>query len=326
MSTLMNYTFQSFNFRGKTKVRAFYDLISNIAAEEYSHIEAVSAAINVLLTGATTRANRNSPSKEANPVVDKAKNLMTSGTTDPAPLEKWLATDESRSVGWKGADGKGTGESVGHKEGARIVETAHVFGDEALFGWLQARLPPSPAPAMLLFDAPLLCPNLTGSRPVDRQTHTLFGRFHAGAHPANAARCGRPLRLAEAVVARLGFEIGWRAPRRARLAVEVFPHPAAVRWLGLERIVKYKRGPLAARRAEFARLQGLLREFLPRHFPELAASDARTETLAASWTKPHEDRLDAMLCALIGYQHWRDEGRSSEVIGDETAGFILLPK
>jgi hypothetical protein len=39
MLTLMNYTFQSFNFRGKEKYRPFYDLICNIAAEEYSHIE-----------------------------------------------------------------------------------------------------------------------------------------------------------------------------------------------------------------------------------------------------------------------------------------------
>ena len=59
MSTLMNYTFQSFNFRGKEQYRPFYDLICNIATEEYSHIEAVAAAINLLLTGATTRADRN---------------------------------------------------------------------------------------------------------------------------------------------------------------------------------------------------------------------------------------------------------------------------
>src|SRR4029079_5898766 len=61
MSTLMNYTFQSFNFRGREKYRPFYDLICNIAAEEYSHIEAVAYAINLLLTGATTRADRNKP-------------------------------------------------------------------------------------------------------------------------------------------------------------------------------------------------------------------------------------------------------------------------
>ncbi|MBB4154550.1 hypothetical protein GGQ80_002466 [Sphingomonas jinjuensis] len=40
----------------------------------------------------------------------------------PAELEKWLDTDDSRQVGWKGEDGKGSGESVGHHEGARIVE------------------------------------------------------------------------------------------------------------------------------------------------------------------------------------------------------------
>ena len=59
MSTLMNYTFQSFNFRGRAKLRPYYDLISNIAAEEYSHIELVSATINLLLSGTTKRADRN---------------------------------------------------------------------------------------------------------------------------------------------------------------------------------------------------------------------------------------------------------------------------
>jgi Mn-containing catalase len=53
MSTLMNYTFQSFNFRGRASARPFYDLIANIAAEEYGHIELVAATINTMLTGAT---------------------------------------------------------------------------------------------------------------------------------------------------------------------------------------------------------------------------------------------------------------------------------
>ena len=53
MSTLMNYTFQSFNFRGRQKARPFYDLIANIAAEEFGHIELVAATINSMLTGAS---------------------------------------------------------------------------------------------------------------------------------------------------------------------------------------------------------------------------------------------------------------------------------
>lgn len=55
MSTLMNYTLQSFNFRGRDKARPFYDVIASIAAEEYSHIELVSYTINLLLTGSTKR-------------------------------------------------------------------------------------------------------------------------------------------------------------------------------------------------------------------------------------------------------------------------------
>lgn len=40
----------------------------------------------------------------------------------PAALERWLETDDSKAVGWKGEDGHGSGESVGHKSGVRIVE------------------------------------------------------------------------------------------------------------------------------------------------------------------------------------------------------------
>ena len=49
MSTLMNYTMQSFNFRGRQQARPFYDLVANIAAEEMGHIELVANTINLLL-------------------------------------------------------------------------------------------------------------------------------------------------------------------------------------------------------------------------------------------------------------------------------------
>jgi len=39
----------------------------------------------------------------------------------PSKLDDWLATDESKRVGWKGSDNKGSGESVGHQSGRRIV-------------------------------------------------------------------------------------------------------------------------------------------------------------------------------------------------------------
>jgi Mn-containing catalase len=62
MSTLMNYTFQSFNFRNRQGARPFFDLIANIAAEEYGHVELVAATINTMLTDAdlgSAKSDRN---------------------------------------------------------------------------------------------------------------------------------------------------------------------------------------------------------------------------------------------------------------------------
>ena len=82
MSTLMNYTYQSFNFRGRNKLRPFYDLIASIAAEEFSHIETLSYTINLLLTGTTVRGK--DPSKTPLADATDARNtyhFIASGQT-----------------------------------------------------------------------------------------------------------------------------------------------------------------------------------------------------------------------------------------------------
>jgi Mn-containing catalase len=67
MSTFMNYTVQSFNFRSRQQARPFFDLISNIAAEEFGHIELVFSAINTMLTGAGEKGALPDPSTLLNP-------------------------------------------------------------------------------------------------------------------------------------------------------------------------------------------------------------------------------------------------------------------
>jgi Mn-containing catalase len=57
MSTLMNYFFQTINFRDRDNYRPFYELVANIAAEEWGHVELVASAINLLLTGTTKRGD-----------------------------------------------------------------------------------------------------------------------------------------------------------------------------------------------------------------------------------------------------------------------------
>jgi hypothetical protein len=70
MSTWLNYTFQSFNFRARQSARPFYDLLASIATEEFGHVELVSATINTMLTGASPtddgRAPGNAVFRDAN--------------------------------------------------------------------------------------------------------------------------------------------------------------------------------------------------------------------------------------------------------------------
>ena len=174
-------------------------------------------------------------------------------------------------------------------------------------------------------DAPIVCPNRTGTRPVDRLTHRMFHREHAACHPANLIRCPRPPRVAR-LLQRKGFRVGWETLAGGRWVAEVYPHPAMVRMFGLPRIIKYKKGSVAERRKEFQRLQGLMRKLMKRKFPGLTLNQETRNLLREKWSKPVEDRTDALFCALIGMWHWMHRGKRSEVIGDRKTGFILLPE
>jgi Mn-containing catalase len=58
LSTWLNYTFQSFNFRSRQGARPFYDLLCSIATEEFGHVELVAATINTMLTDPAAAGER----------------------------------------------------------------------------------------------------------------------------------------------------------------------------------------------------------------------------------------------------------------------------
>ncbi|MEI6341912.1 MAG: DUF429 domain-containing protein [Verrucomicrobiota bacterium] len=208
------------------------------------------------------------------------------------------------------------------RDGATWQGGGLVQGDDALMAWIRQRIPDGAA-VLAAVDAPLVCPNETGSRPVDRETHRWFGRQHAGCHPSNGRLCRRPLRIASLLRAG-GFDLGWDMACR-RQAAEVFPHPAMVRWFGLQHVLKYKRPPVARRRAEFLRCRQLLGSLLGREFAGLKAHAEVDALLGTPWSKPAEDRLDAFMCALMAWWHWRDGGARTQVLGDVETGFVLVP-
>jgi predicted RNase H-like nuclease len=210
------------------------------------------------------------------------------------------------------------------KKRARVLGFAYPRGDDELLECLQAKLNESRG-ALITIDGPIICPNKTGTRPVDRLTHRMFHREHAACHPANSTKCPRPPRVLRKLK-KIGFTPGWKISPGMKTTAEVYPHPAMVRLFKLPRIVKYKKGGVANRRREFRRLQFLLRELLRSEFAFLRLNAETQALLREPWSKPVEDRTDALFCALIGLWHMRYKGKRSEVIGDLTTGFILLPE
>ena len=208
--------------------------------------------------------------------------------------------------------------------GGRVVGFGYPQGDRELMK-LIGEASRNYQTVFVTVDAPIVCPNRTGTRPVDRLTHRMFHRQHAACHPANLMRCPRPPRVAR-LLQRKGFRVGWETGVGGRWVAEVYPHPAMVRLFGLPRIIKYKKGSVAERRKEFQRLQGLMGKLMKRKFPGLTLNQETRNLLKEKWSKPVEDRTDALFCALIGMWHWMHRGKRSEVIGDRKTGFILLPE
>ncbi len=186
--------------------------------------------------------------------------------------------------------------------------------------------------AMIAVDAPLLIHNATGTRLCDRLTHKYFGRYHAGCYPANL---GRP--FAERTV-RFGknLETRWfnhapslEAQKIGRYQIEVFPHPAMIHLFQLSRILKYKKGNLAEKKAELQKLQHYIQTILPNLTPALDLTDFLLLSLPLSLTgkqlKAIEDQLDSLICAYIGAYWWYWGTEKNWVLGDQETGYIVVP-
>jgi predicted RNase H-like nuclease len=190
--------------------------------------------------------------------------------------------------------------------------------------------------AVVALDAPLRVPNETGIRPCERELNADWARYHAGAHPANRrllAREGivRGEALVEMLVHQHRFAEATSIPRRSpdRLVCEIYPNPAQISLFGLDQIIKYKRGPITARRQELLRYQTLLRT-LRKAKPSLKKTKAllvRTDvaTLRGRQLKAYEDQLDALTCAYIAYYLWWHGPQRARTYGTLADGHMIVP-
>ncbi len=185
-------------------------------------------------------------------------------------------------------------------------------------------------------DAPLRVPDQHGTRPCERELNAEWRRFEAGTHPSNRTLVGhngtvRGEMLVEMLTQRYRFAEATTIPRRssARLVCEVYPHPAHVGLFGLEKTLKYKRGPVAARRLVLAHYQTLLRDLRKAKPPLKKTKDLLKQTAVAELRgralKSYEDTLDALTCAYVAYYLWWHGPSRARSYGTLTEGHIIVP-
>jgi len=115
MSTFMNYTYQSFNFRNRQGARPFYDLVASIAAEEFAHIELVSTAINTMLTGAAKKKAGKKGSLKGLSEVRNTQEFLAGGAA--------TMVQDSMGKPWSGDYVNATGDLIGDLTHNFFLET-----------------------------------------------------------------------------------------------------------------------------------------------------------------------------------------------------------
>ena len=223
-----------------------------------------------------------------------------------------------------------TGLAVVSAQGA-LVASGSVRTDAEIMDFLA---PYAAALATVAVDAPLIVANPTGQRPCEREIGAVFGRYGAGAHPANTSNPLFDPPRAATLADRLGWSIDPAHIGRpgAPVCLEVYPHPAMVVLFELPYTIPYKgkRGrDLPSLKSAY---EGLL-DAMERHLPELdLGSSERWMALrakaAGALRKVElgriEDEVDAIVCAYLAWL-WSNRPGALQVYGDVETGYIVAP-
>lgn len=202
--------------------------------------------------------------------------------------------------------------------GGKVMKVDLVTDDDQILSNLEGR-----KCAWVGVDAPLIVNNDDGLRKCER---SLFDR---GIKVLPASRgyltrkfggC-RGVDLAEEM-ARMGYSF-LGAGQGCRVMIEVYPY-GTLHLITGGNVPRYKKGKADERRRASLKLLRILREWLPVSIPKWL--DEEVVAAAPSELKSVTDKIDAVISVLCVYGHWIYVGKMTEVLGDASNGFILLPR
>lgn len=188
---------------------------------------------------------------------------------------------------------------------------------------------------LVALDQPTIVPNLTSLRPVDRVAASLISWLGGGVQPANRSKIGM-FDDAAPLWSFLSKLDAIEDPEQARSAssghylIEVFPALALasleVAFFG--RLLGPRYNPARRKTFRLSDWQALMAALL-------RYADANEIEGVSGWigelgliekpAKADQDKLDAVLCAIIGF-HWLAAPRHQSImIGDVESGYMIAP-
>lgn len=207
----------------------------------------------------------------------------------------------------------------------KFREALHHIKDRSVPAWL----------TVVAIDQPTIVPNASGMRPVERVAASVVSYTGGGVQPANKGKAA--MFGDKAPIWQFKKELGAEdSPELARTAnsglflIEVFP---ALALPGLHadfagRCCAPKYNPQNRKKFRISDWEAVVNamEAAARNLGlEECAEWCRSLRTISKPTKCHQDRLDSMICAMIGYIWLACKRCDSMMLGDLGGGYIVTP-
>lgn len=208
------------------------------------------------------------------------------------------------------------------------IHTDRITTDDAIINFIKQH-----QPIAIGIDAPLTVPNQTGRRGCDHTVSQQYKKYHAGVYPANRtllASYDGNIR-GELLVQKLQ-QLGYRQDptmQHTKPIIEVYPHASMINLFNLTTIIPYKkrknRSPIQLTQA-LMHYYHLTEQYLNTHYHLSLATTLpllSNQPLSTSQHKSIEDKLDAVLCAIITHIAHTQPQRQ-QLFGNLPDGHIMV--
>jgi predicted RNase H-like nuclease len=188
---------------------------------------------------------------------------------------------------------------------------------------------------IIALDQPTIVNNASGIRPVERIAGSIVNKLGGGVQPANQGRANMfdaaaPVWRFIQVLQAIQNPFAARSEAQGRFLIEVFPAlaiPSLVPNIWKRgRAAKYNPGQAAKFQLADWQLvcDGLIEFALDCGLPTVVEY-LRIEQVKPNPTKSDQDRLDSVICTLIGFCWLKSGSAANCVIGDGHHGFMVTP-